>query len=62
MTSNLSNDLTHCLSIAEHVSFDIYIIKIETVLAEIRYFLFWFDAFAAILKICPKKCHRLEAM
>ena len=62
MTSKLSNDLTHCLIIAENVQFAIYIMTIETVLAEIRYLLFWFDAFAAILKICQRKCHRLKVM
>ena len=35
MTSNLANDLTQCLSPQDYVKFDINIIKIDAVLAEI---------------------------
>ena len=55
MTSNLFGDLIHSLSPPENVYFDINIIKIETVLAEICYILFCFAAFSAILKIRNNK-------
>ena len=52
MTSNISNDLIHCLSHHDYVSFDINIIKIESLHAEIDNFLVLFDVFSAIFKIC----------
>ena len=40
MTSNLSNDLEHCLSTQDYVLFNMNIFKIESVLVAILYFLF----------------------
>ena len=48
IAGDLQTDLDEVCSIPQNVYFDTNIIKIESVLAEIHYFLFWFDAFAAI--------------